>query len=545
MLCFISDMHLTDQTLAPNVPKKALDTFIEKIKELSEREKTVDLIMLGDIFDILRSSEWLFMLSGETIVPVEGISPWDSIDDPIERTVSRILEGIKREYGGFFNQLKEIENVNVTWVPGNHDRLIKITNTGKDFLKTLDIRMADHEIELKDDKIYACHGHCFDEYNSQEGKYDLPCFGDAIVVELIDRFQFNAAQKCGIVNLDHPDISFLGCIEYVYPHSYVPIWIHRRTETISDNILRFRIRKAWSDTVKDFIKLDILKLFSSSKESALKTFVNMSKSFKIKVYKLVGMYEKLSGKPDQCSKKALERIKKNKKFYSNYKYFIMGHTHEPDFRKDRNGTYFINTGWWIRAYETTNLEKAPYFTGFNIVKIYKDKEKPDIDRVSLHLPMDWEYPKRKRIGPKPSFSFHQARETPLLPGKEALIQQGLVDLFTDTRGLRLERLVNVEKEGFDIILHNGIKPSIFGRRIAVQMKHNINVNDIDNLYSSFNKVNYDRAWLFTFDDVSESIKRTAEDRNITIFNLSHTPAFETGTNFGSLLRSARTPSFSF
>jgi len=63
MLIFVSDLHLTDQTLAPSVPLNALDYLLNLVKSNSKSRNDIHLILLGDIFDVLRSSRWLVKLS--------------------------------------------------------------------------------------------------------------------------------------------------------------------------------------------------------------------------------------------------------------------------------------------------------------------------------------------------------------------------------------------------------------------------------------------------------------------------------------------------
>lgn len=120
MLVFVSDMHLTDQTLAPSVCPEALEQLTKEVRQIAKKVKKVKLIFLGDIFDVLRSSHWLVKISGDSFLytPV-SIRPWHAVDAPLERVVSTILADIKKSYLYFFKELSGIENVESIWVSGN------------------------------------------------------------------------------------------------------------------------------------------------------------------------------------------------------------------------------------------------------------------------------------------------------------------------------------------------------------------------------------------------------------------------------------------
>jgi len=69
MLVIISDLHLTDGTSGETIRTGAFRTFRERIRDLAydaswrsdERYapiECVDLVLLGDIIDVIRSSRW-------------------------------------------------------------------------------------------------------------------------------------------------------------------------------------------------------------------------------------------------------------------------------------------------------------------------------------------------------------------------------------------------------------------------------------------------------------------------------------------------------
>ena len=89
MLVIISDLHLTDGTTADTVMDPAFDRFQEILIELAEAAskrtaelyqpiERIDMILLGDILDVLRSSYW-------NDIDKKIARPWNKLDKAEER----------------------------------------------------------------------------------------------------------------------------------------------------------------------------------------------------------------------------------------------------------------------------------------------------------------------------------------------------------------------------------------------------------------------------------------------------------------------------
>lgn len=387
MLIIVSDMHLTDQTLAPSVPIETLERFLEEVKKIAAGRKSVEMILLGDIFDVLRSSRWLVNISRESSnnrihIPV-NVRPWHAVDHPLERIVSVILDDIRKTCGFFFEELKQIGNMTTTWVPGNHDRLVKITEAGGQFLREMGITASDdYRILRKEYGIFARHGHYFDEYNIRDRNYKLSPFGDAIVVELLNKLQVKTAEKRKIVNFNHGEISFLGAVEYLRPHARVPVWIHKRTAVLDDVLLRNRVREAWCSAVDDFNSSEMLELLPDGKRNIFSMLLSQSKDFRSPLNKLVELFEKLFDKPERYKECAEREDVLND---PDIRYVIYGHTHFPGEIRLSNGKYYINTGWWERSYEPPELEEKPYMKNFNYLIC---GNKPELKQIPVNSPIE-------------------------------------------------------------------------------------------------------------------------------------------------------------
>jgi len=68
MLVFISDIHLTDGTSGETINPGAFEKFVLYLEDMADtaQAKELEIVLLGDIFDIIRSDYWLR----------SGIRPW-------------------------------------------------------------------------------------------------------------------------------------------------------------------------------------------------------------------------------------------------------------------------------------------------------------------------------------------------------------------------------------------------------------------------------------------------------------------------------------
>ena len=176
MLVIVSDLHLTDGSTARNVAAEAFPLMASLIRDTAARRRAreIHLVLLGDIFDLVRSDYWLR----------EGVSPddrpWGGTPDPhtalnadaarVETQFAAVLEGIlgtptARALGQALDTLAEGGvPLAVTCVVGNHDRVLwnfpalraRITRE----LPRLDSFAS--AFESRDYGVLARHGHEWD-----------------------------------------------------------------------------------------------------------------------------------------------------------------------------------------------------------------------------------------------------------------------------------------------------------------------------------------------------------------------------------------------
>ena len=177
MLVLVSDLHLTDGSTARNVNAEAFALMASLIRDTAARREAreIHLVLLGDIFDLVRSDYWL-----RAGVPPNR-RPWGGPADPrtavnadsedVERQFAAVLEGIlatetARALGRAIASLAESGlPLQVTYVIGNHDRILwnfpglraRITAA----LPHLDTFVT--ALESRDYGVVARHGHEWDE----------------------------------------------------------------------------------------------------------------------------------------------------------------------------------------------------------------------------------------------------------------------------------------------------------------------------------------------------------------------------------------------
>lgn len=108
--------------------------------------------------------------------------------------------------------------------------------------------------------------------------------------------------------------------------------------------------------------------------------------------------------------------------------------------------------------------------------------------------------------------------------------------------MKVKNLTNPLKKGFDMVVRNQIRPSTLGKNVAVEIKHDIKIPDIDKLASSVAEAGHDRGWVFTLEKVRDDVKIKAEESNIKIFDGTDIRGFKKRESFKSLLdkKSGRT-----
>ncbi|MHC4443375.1 MAG: metallophosphoesterase family protein [Planctomycetota bacterium] len=439
MLVFISDLHFTDGTSGETITDRAFRVFRERFRDMiydaSWREdgkykpiEQVDLVLLGDIFDVIRSSKWL---KGE-------VRPWDnpkstkfinriggitdsilehnkkslaclkSFQNPKIMTIPKARDGKPLKVSKDSDAPNRIPvQVNIHYMAGNHDWFFHLEAPAYDIIRKKIVKAVGlannpkkpfphHQYENNDlhelfrkHKVAARHGDIFDPFN-YDGERDASSLGDAIVIELLNRFP-SEVKKQMKGQLPQKCIKGLKEIDNIRPLMIVPVWINgllRRTCTDSQ---QRKIKKIWDELADQFLKIQFVKdhdtwyqfddlvdklrlalLFSrGASMSTLSRFMTWLN--KLGQGKKKSDYKNAFSEPDFKNRSS--------------RYIVYGHSHRHEIVPldscKLNGEQFdqmyINTGTWRQVHELARQNpKEEEFMGFKVmtyVAVYNDNQR--------------------------------------------------------------------------------------------------------------------------------------------------------------------------
>ncbi|MCD6223821.1 MAG: hypothetical protein J7J73_02810 [Deltaproteobacteria bacterium] len=186
MFVFLSDTHLTYRFAGfgahSYLSGKAVRVFLENLKALLKRRnadhqriKEIKIVLLGDIFDFIRTIHWWVDVGKE-----REVTPWNPKDfSKLESQVKYILNNILEDdtLGSFVEELQKAKeilsedySVETLYFVGNHDRMLAVFPSLQKIVK--DILSVDKFIFeryfFEDYLTLACHGHEFDMMNRED-----------------------------------------------------------------------------------------------------------------------------------------------------------------------------------------------------------------------------------------------------------------------------------------------------------------------------------------------------------------------------------------
>ncbi|MFA8019458.1 hypothetical protein [Bremerella cremea] len=406
MLVVLSDLHLTDGTSCETLDSGAFRIFSERLQDLAVRASwrsdgqyrpipRIDIVLLGDVLDIMRSSRWL----------IDGAKPWGS-DSTAEFTqrVGSVVSGIltrNLETAAILKSLSRRQTIRVPamasdgkptfeddlqpvpvrihYMVGNADwplhladpemsrvrgsiiEAFGLNNTpGKPFAHE---PLEDTTIQavLQQHRVFARHGDVFDPL-CFTGQRDRCSLADIILIEGLTRFRFEiqhglgqqlpASCQLGIQELDH-----------VRPLVMAPICL-RQMMKISCPVtsLQFEIKNCWDRVIEQMMPL----IYRIDRESPLgvRDLEEMGSLLKFRCQDNDGWGERMmnwirkQGVQKSLSKRALDESEfRNRRA----KHIVFGHTHSdetvPLDASFADGfmlsQLYFNSGTWRRVYTPT------------------------------------------------------------------------------------------------------------------------------------------------------------------------------------------------
>lgn len=301
MLVVVSDLHLTDGTSGQSMAAGAFSLFATRIRELAVAAswridggyrpvEQIDLVLLGDTLDLIRSARWL----------EQPLRPWsDPHSAAFLDVVAQVVAGILDENAEALSALRALATgglaipaglrsgkptyessaqvpVRIHYMVGNHDWFLHLPDNGFEPVRqaiashmglcTPVDRPFPHDMNenetllaaMRRHRVTARHGDVFDPFNF-EGDRCASSLGDAIVVELVNRFAYEVGRELGT---DLPKGAQWGLkeIDNIRPTLMIPVWIEGLLErTCPALAMRKQIKLVWDRLADDFLGLDFVR----------------------------------------------------------------------------------------------------------------------------------------------------------------------------------------------------------------------------------------------------------------------------------------------
>lgn len=392
MLVFISDLHFVDGTAGEhNIPTQAVNYFFNHLEAIANKDsqkgriEELNIVFLGDVFDLLRTEYWLDREEDET--------PWGNNEEAIETHALTIFDSIvthqhedmdnPQTFELLRKRIRDLKSIcNLTkdpeliYIPGNHDRLCnKYSSLRQKVCQTLGLNHNSseefaHECRLPEYGVIARHGHEFDVLNYEGtgsyGKLDYlrTPIGDPITTEIVARIPYEldrwlqdhdfTPDDRGAIKRNYQDL------DNVRPLTAILEWLLYRVRTEENAKVQEGIEETLGKVVDHFNSLTYVKLwierhgkFGNPIDEAdkIRTLLFLLKYIKLSsLDELLKMLEKIKAMDYFLKDDLLEAAPSDPSLLDPIRYVVYGHTHEPLEIPLRvigplNQVY-LNTGTW-------------------------------------------------------------------------------------------------------------------------------------------------------------------------------------------------------
>ena len=394
MLTIFSDIHLTDESTAVNVAPEAFEILFNEIQNNAnlKNAKEIRIIMLGDIFDLVRTDYWLKLPIDER--PWNGeldINTGMNKNQKIEMHFCEILKNILKTASGnsFVNMLNSIKNkdlkipVVVTYVVGNHDRafnnFVSIKKILQEKLNNVDsIEFVNsyyneqYSVLCRHGNEYDKNNYGFDLYNvllEESGKeknkdlfneniFNVITIGEVVTCELMSGLIYRVNKELN----DKEFTKLLMDVNNVRPMLNVFSWLYWYGQTLNST-KKSVLMKSFAESLEAVVESDLAKKWTMIanpwllKWDLIDIFRILLSLIKGKEFDEVSKYleiakwiEKIIPDKDYCLIAAQNEWEDVK--YKNIQYVFYGHTHESRnnfFQGNTNNTVkmYINTGTYL------------------------------------------------------------------------------------------------------------------------------------------------------------------------------------------------------
>ncbi len=409
MLVFISDLHFVDGTAGEhNIHFKAFEYFFDDVllvaKDPRNDVQEVRLVFLGDVFDLLRTTNWFGYPQDER--------PWGKKSEAMEIHAQTIFDEItghkmnKRSLEIINAKVEELRavvpKVDLAYLPGNHDRLINLSRPlRRKVCQALKLahnpeEKFPYQLHFPEYGVFARHGHEYDYYNYEGGPansdedYAQVPIGDPITTELVSRLPYELEKRL-VMDPAEKEIIVRNFqeIDNVRPLSAVVEWLLYEVQQ-KPGWLKNLIEKIIDDTIKYFYSLNFVKDWFDRHDKWLNPFdradqIQMALYIleRFNVLSLDKLWSLASRAKDALVKDDLLAAAPTEPALQDpaYRFVVYGHTHEPLVaplrrRGDREQVYF-NTGTWRSRHQKALMDDSfASWKNLTYVTFFRKEERP-------------------------------------------------------------------------------------------------------------------------------------------------------------------------
>ncbi|MGB8992211.1 MAG: hypothetical protein WCD80_09160 [Desulfobaccales bacterium] len=395
MLVFISDLHFVDGTAGEhNLSPRAFEYFFEDLAAIAAKPsnniKEIKIVLLGDIFDLLRTENWFGYPAderpwgtNEAAIEVHALTLFDAITAHPEN--AQTMQIFRQRVPDLQSKCHLANEPRLFYLPGNHDRLVnQYSSLRKKVCDCLGIPsvwhnpndLFPHTYEDLAYGMFARHGHEYDKYNYEggtaytENDYQRVPIGDPITTELVARLPYALAKHLDAVpGLSPSDKQSIKRnfqeIENVRPLSAVIEWLLYQVQ--QNRTLKEAIEDTVQEVIDSFDNLDFVKGWYARHDKwtdwldeadKIQAFLFLLRNFKL--YRTEKLWDLAIKARDYFLKDDLLEAAPQEYLHldSRVRYVVYGHTHDPLVSAVRTTLdtaapleqVYLNTGTWRGRY---------------------------------------------------------------------------------------------------------------------------------------------------------------------------------------------------
>lgn len=416
MLVIISDLHLTDGSTCETINAGAFRQFVDTLSDQAEAAcwrlkpgrtegvfeliERVDVLLLGDILDVIRSGQWLRA----------SARPWDNLgtaleNDALADKVAAITRGILTHNDESLACFRKLDGrlpvvashtgarysvpVFFHYLVGNHDwfyhlpgakwdairadiaRAIGLANNPADVFPHLLTENATIAALCEQHRVHVQHGDIFDAINYQQDKgRNASSLGDAIVIEILNGFPERVKGELGLRD-DDPLYRAFKEADNIRPLLALPDYFTMAAHHFGTGRQQKKIQQLWAEASNPFLDLPFVRSLDKPWEfdtvDALQILFSLQKNIPMAVQGQLARFIEKFVKPDTYREQAAAEpdIRNGRADF-----VVYGHTHRAEMvplavRESGRETHqqvYINTGTWRRIHEQTlqNITDFPF-----------------------------------------------------------------------------------------------------------------------------------------------------------------------------------------